>query len=37
MSDEFYKKEMAMFKEQAKEVDILITTAAIPGRKAVSL
>jgi NAD(P) transhydrogenase len=35
MSDEFYKKEMAMFKEQAKEVDILITTAAIPGRKAV--
>lgn len=25
---------MAMFKEQAKECDIIITTAAIPGRKA---
>jgi H+-translocating NAD(P) transhydrogenase subunit alpha len=34
MSDEFYQKEMAMFKEQAKSVDIIITTAAIPGRKA---
>ena len=34
MSDEFYKKEMEMFKEQAKEVDVIITTAAIPGRRA---
>jgi len=34
MSDEFYQKEMEMFKEQAKEVDVIITTAAIPGRKA---
>lgn len=34
MSDEFYQKEMAMFKEQASAVDIIITTAAIPGRKA---
>jgi NAD(P) transhydrogenase alpha subunit len=34
MSDAFYKKEMAMFKEQARDVDIIITTAAIPGRRA---
>ena len=34
MSPEFIEKEMAMFKEQAKEVDVIITTAAIPGRKA---
>jgi len=34
MSDEFYQKEMEMFKEQAKECQIIITTAAIPGRKA---
>lgn len=34
MSDDFIKKEMEMFKEQAKEVDIIITTAAIPGRRA---
>jgi NAD(P) transhydrogenase subunit alpha len=34
MSDEFYEKEMAMFREQAKECSIIITTAAIPGRKA---
>lgn len=34
MSDEFYQKEMEMFKEQAREVDIIITTAAIPGIKA---
>jgi len=34
MSDEFYKKEMNLFKEQAKEVNIIITTAAIPGRRA---
>lgn len=34
MSDEFIKAEMALFAEQAKDVDIIITTAAIPGRKA---
>jgi NAD(P) transhydrogenase subunit alpha len=34
MSDEFIKAEMALFAEQAKEVDIIITTALIPGRKA---
>jgi NAD(P) transhydrogenase subunit alpha len=34
MSDEFIKAEMALFAEQAKEVDIIITTAMIPGKKA---
>jgi H+-translocating NAD(P) transhydrogenase subunit alpha len=34
MSDEFIKAEMELFAEQAKEVDIIITTALIPGRKA---
>ena len=34
MSDEFIKAEMALFAEQAKEVDIIITTALIPGKKA---
>jgi NAD(P) transhydrogenase alpha subunit len=34
MSDAFYQKEMEMFKRQAKEVDIIITTAAIPGMRA---
>jgi NAD/NADP transhydrogenase alpha subunit len=34
MSDAFYQKEILMFKEQAKEVEIIITTAAIPGQKA---
>ncbi|KAL9185741.1 hypothetical protein ACHAXT_003518 [Thalassiosira profunda] len=34
MSEEFIEKEMEMFKEQAKDVDIIVTTAAIPGRKA---
>lgn len=34
MSDAFYQKEMEMFKKQAKTVDVIITTAAIPGRKA---
>ncbi|PID67674.1 MAG: NAD(P)(+) transhydrogenase (Re/Si-specific) subunit alpha [Flavobacteriia bacterium] len=34
MSKEFIEAEMALFKEQAKEVDIIITTAQIPGRKA---
>jgi NAD(P) transhydrogenase subunit alpha len=34
MSKEFIDAEMALFLEQAKEVDIVITTALIPGRKA---
>jgi NAD(P) transhydrogenase subunit alpha len=34
MSEEFIKAEMALFEEQAKEVDIIITTALIPGRPA---
>lgn len=37
MSDDFYKKEMEMFREQAKECQIIITTAAIPGRPAPKL
>jgi NAD(P) transhydrogenase subunit alpha len=34
MSDEFIAAEMALFKEQAAKVDIIVTTALIPGRKA---
>jgi NAD(P) transhydrogenase subunit alpha len=34
MSDEFIAAEMALFAEQAKEVDIIVTTALIPGRPA---
>ncbi len=34
MSKEFIDAEMALFREQAPEVDIVITTALIPGRKA---
>lgn len=34
MSDEFIKAEMELFAEQAKDVDIIITTALIPGRTA---
>ncbi len=34
MSDEFIQAEMALFAEQAKEVDIIITTALIPGKPA---
>jgi len=34
MSKEFIDAEMALFHEQAKEVDIIITTALIPGKKA---
>jgi len=37
MSEEFIKAEMALFAEQAKEVDIIITTALIPGRPAPKL
>lgn len=34
MSKEFIEAEMALFAEQAKEIDIIITTALIPGKKA---
>jgi len=37
MSPEFIKAEMALFAQQAKEVDIIITTALIPGKKAPEL
>ncbi len=37
MSQAFIDAEMALFKEQAKEVDIIITTAQIPGRPAPKL
>lgn len=37
MSDDFMAKEMEMFREQAKECHIIITTAAIPGRPAPKL
>jgi NAD(P) transhydrogenase subunit alpha len=34
MSDEFIKAEMELFAEQAKDVDIIVTTALIPGKPA---
>jgi H+-translocating NAD(P) transhydrogenase subunit alpha len=34
MSPEFIAKEMELFREQAKECHIIITTAAIPGMRA---
>ncbi|OUC15524.1 MAG: NAD(P) transhydrogenase subunit alpha [Alkalinema sp. CACIAM 70d] len=37
MSPEFIKAEMELFAAQAKEVDIIITTALIPGRPAPKL
>jgi NAD(P) transhydrogenase subunit alpha len=37
MSKEFIEAEMALFKAQAAEVDIIITTAQIPGRAAPKL
>lgn len=37
MSAEFIEAEMALFLEQAKDVDIIITTALIPGREAPEL
>ncbi|GAW12443.1 hypothetical protein ANO14919_018090 [Xylariales sp. No.14919] len=37
MSPEFIAAEMKLFKEQAKDVDIIITTALIPGRPAPKL
>ena len=37
MSQAFIDAEMELFREQAKEVDIIITTAQIPGRQAPKL
>lgn len=37
MSPAFIEAEMKLFKDQAKEVDIIITTAQIPGRSAPKL
>jgi len=37
MSKEFIDAEMALFAEQAKEVDVIITTALIPGKPAPKL
>jgi NAD(P) transhydrogenase subunit alpha len=37
MSKEFIDAEMALFTEQAQEVDIIVTTAQIPGRPAPKL
>lgn len=34
MSKEFIDAEMALFAQQCKEVDIIISTALIPGRRA---
>ena len=34
MSEDYHKAQMALFLEQAAEVDIVISTANIPGRKA---
>lgn len=37
MSKEFIEAEMALFAKQAKDVDVIITTALIPGKKAPKL
>ncbi len=37
MSDEFIAAEMELFAQQAKEVDIIVTTALIPGKPAPKL
>ncbi|MFK7926885.1 MAG: Re/Si-specific NAD(P)(+) transhydrogenase subunit alpha [Myxococcota bacterium] len=37
MSPEFIAAEMALFREQAKEVDVVITSALIPGKPAAKL
>lgn len=37
MSKEFIDAEMELFAKQAKEVDIIVTTALIPGRPAPKL
>jgi NAD(P) transhydrogenase subunit alpha len=34
MSKAFIEAEMALFREQAREVDVIVTTALIPGKKA---
>ncbi len=34
MSKEFIEAEMALFRAQAKEVDVIVTTALVPGAKA---
>ncbi|PSC75741.1 NAD(P) transhydrogenase, mitochondrial [Micractinium conductrix] len=34
MSKEFVEAEMALFREQARDVDIIITTALMPGKRA---
>jgi NAD(P) transhydrogenase subunit alpha len=34
MSKEFIEAEMRLFKQQAHEVDVIVTTALVPGRKA---
>lgn len=34
MSKEFYDAEMALFAKQAKDVDVIISTALIPGKRA---
>ncbi|CBZ51478.1 NAD(P)+ transhydrogenase, beta subunit, related [Neospora caninum Liverpool] len=37
MSEAFIRKEMELFAEQCREIDILITTASLPGRRAPKL
>ncbi len=37
MSPEFIAAEMALFRAQAKEVDVIVTTALVPGTKAPTL
>lgn len=37
MSPAFIKAEMELFAKQARDVDIIITTALIPGKKAPTL
>ncbi|MBO6940954.1 MAG: Re/Si-specific NAD(P)(+) transhydrogenase subunit alpha [Deltaproteobacteria bacterium] len=37
MSKEFIEAEMALFRQQAKEVDVIVTTALVPGAKAPTL
>lgn len=37
MSKEFIEAEMALFRDQAKDVDIIVTTALIPGKPAPEL
>ncbi len=37
MSEAFIKAEMELFAAQAKEVDIIVTTALIPGKPAPKL